>query len=62
MKQRKKPSVSRLTKGLWRHAYDAEEKAAKLRELGFDRYANSVAAAARAFSDAALLLEAKANK
>lgn len=62
MKQRKKPSVSRLSKGLWRQAYDAEEKAAKLRELGFDRYAHSVAAAARAFSDAAIFLEEKANK
>ncbi|MEQ6350303.1 hypothetical protein [Ralstonia pseudosolanacearum] len=62
MKQRKKPSASRLSKGLWRQAHEAEEKAAKLRELGFDRYANSVAAAANAFSDAAIFLEEKANK
>jgi pantothenate kinase type III len=46
---------------LWRQAHEAEAKAAKLRELGFDRYANSVAAA-NAFSDAAVFLEEKANK
>ncbi|WP_432263391.1 hypothetical protein [Cupriavidus sp. TMH.W2] len=31
----KKPSASRLAKGLWWQAHEAEAKAAKLRELGF---------------------------
>lgn len=59
---KRKPSVSKLIKGLWRQAHEAEAKASSLRELGFDRYANSVSAAANAFSDAANHLETQANK
>ena len=59
---KRKPSSTRLAKGLWRQAHEAEAKAASLRERGFDRYANSVSAAASALSDAALFLEEKANK
>lgn len=58
----RKSSQTRLAAGLWRQAHEAEAKAAKLRELGYDRYANSVAAAASALSDAATFLEDKANK
>ncbi len=58
---KRKPSAAKLIKGLWRLAYEAEAKAAKLQELGFDRYANSVSAAASELSDAAIFLEEKAN-
>lgn len=43
---KRKPSASRLAKGLWRQAHEAEVKAAALRELGLERYAASVSAAA----------------
>ncbi|GEM_PF-3883856 len=60
MKNRRKPSPARLAKGLWRFAHEAEDKANALRELGFDRHANSLAAA-NAFSDAAIFLDDRAG-
>mgnify|MGYP001371457278 CR=1 FL=1 len=50
---KRKPSAGRLAKGLERMAHEAERKAASLRELGLDRWANGVAAAARELSAAA---------
>lgn len=54
---RRKPSVTRMIKGLERMAHDAEARAASMRELGFPNYAHSISAAANAFSDAAIMLE-----
>lgn len=59
--KKRKPSPARLAKGLWRQAHEAEAKAAALSELGNDRYAHAVSAAANALSDAAIFLEEKAN-
>lgn len=59
---KRKPSASKLAKGLWRQAHEAEAKAASLRELGFDDHARAVSAAANAFSNAAIFLENHANK
>ncbi len=50
---KRKPSASRLAKGLDRMAHEAERKAAALRQLGLDRWANGVAAAARELAAAA---------
>lgn len=50
---KRKPSASRLAKGLERMAHEAERKASALRELGLERWANGVAAAARELSAAA---------
>jgi len=61
-KQHRKPSPALLAKGLWRAAHEAEAKAARLRELGLDRYANSVNAAATALSDAAIHIESNLLK
>jgi len=61
MNKRKKPSASRLAKGLWRLAHEAEYKAIALKELGLDLYANGVARAANEFSSAAIFLERQAN-
>lgn len=60
--KKRKPSSAVLAKGLWRQAHEAEAKAARLRELGHERYAHSVGAAARALSDAAIFLESKAGR
>jgi hypothetical protein len=54
---KRKPSVSRLIKGLWRMAHEAESKAVKLRALGFDDRARGSETAANEFSGAALQLE-----
>ena len=50
---KRKPSASRLAKGLERMAHEAERKASKLRELGLDRWANGEASAARELAAAA---------
>lgn len=57
----RKPSASKLAKGLWRQAHEAEHKANSLRDLGFGDHARAVAAAANAFSNAAIFLEGKAK-
>ena len=61
-KPKRKPSPKLLAKGLWRAAHEAEDKAARLRELGLDRFAHSVSAAANAMSDAATHIENKLLK
>lgn len=50
---KRKPSPSRLAKGLERAAHEAERYASKLRELGLGDAARGVAAAARELSGAA---------
>ena len=50
---KRKPSASRLAKGLERMAHEAERKASALRVLGLERWANGVASAARELSAAA---------
>lgn len=50
---KRKPSPARLAKSLERMAHEAELKAAELRALGMDRWANGVATAARELSAAA---------
>ena len=59
---KRKPSAAKLAKGLWRQAHEAEAKAAKLRELGFENHARGVSAAATALSNAAMFLEQKINQ
>ena len=56
---KRKPSASRLAKGLWRAAHEAEAKAVQLSALGLNDYARSVSAAANALSDAAQHIENK---
>lgn len=58
---KRKPSASKLAKGLWNQAHEAEYKATQLQDLGYDDLARSVAAAAKAFSHAAIFPEEKAN-
>lgn len=48
----RKPSASRLSKGLERAAHDAERYANKLRDLGLGDAARGVATAARELSNA----------
>ncbi len=50
---KRKPSASRLSKGLERMAHEAERKAGALRVLGLERWANGVASAARELAAAA---------
>lgn len=57
IRKKRKPSPKRLAKGLERAAHEAEHMASRLRALGFDGYAHSVAAAATLLSDAQYALE-----
>ena len=50
---KRKPSASRLAKGLERMADEAERKSGALRVLGLERWANGVASAARELAAAA---------
>lgn len=50
---KRKPSASRLAKGLERMAHEAERKAGALRVLGLEHWANGVASAARELAAAA---------
>ena len=50
---KRKPSASRLAKGLERAAHEAERYAAKLRELGLENSARGVSLAARELAAAA---------
>lgn len=55
--KRRKPSPSRLAKGLERASHNAERMASRLRELGFDGYAREVSDAARKLGYAQYALE-----